>query len=222
MLHLELIRLVAIFLVLFNHTGTRGYFLYAVTDNAIARPFYMVLSILCKVAVPLFFMASGALLLPREESVGTVLRRRVSRMVIVLVLFSFIIYLYKANVEPEVRGFREFFTLLYSFRVAETYWFLYVYLSLLVMLPFLRRLARHMTDSEYVYLIVLQVLLVGLWPIARYLADLQPLAGTFTVPFVAQGVFFLLMGYFVEHRLWPRLEPRHVYWASAWLRWRSL
>ena len=58
LLHLDLLRIIAIFFVIFNHTGDRGYMLF--TDNvgtALYFP-YMAFSVLCKVAVPIFFMIS--------------------------------------------------------------------------------------------------------------------------------------------------------------------
>ncbi len=210
-LHLELIRLVAIFLVLFNHTGERGYSLYALTDSGVARPFYMILSILSKVAVPLFFMVSGALLVPKEESIATVFRRRVLRMAIVLILFSAAFYFSRVVTGNEDQGFRGFLTALYSSPVTGSYWFLYAYLALLVMLPFLRRLARGMTTQEYLYLIVLQVILVGLWPVVGYLGGLEPLQGSLRVALVEQSAaFFFLIGYFVEYKLCPLMTTRRI------------
>lgn len=91
-LYLDLIRAVSIFLVIFNHTGIKGFMLYSVATQSPLYPFYMFLSVACKPAVPLFWMVSGALLLPKEESIGRVYRHRVLRMVIVLVLFSAIYY----------------------------------------------------------------------------------------------------------------------------------
>ena len=66
--YLDALRILAIFLVLFNHTGVNGYALYMVRRGAALFPFYLFNAILIKVAVPLFLMVSGALLLEKEES----------------------------------------------------------------------------------------------------------------------------------------------------------
>ena len=69
-LHIEALRIVAALFVLFNHTGEEGFFLFAAWPATSPLCWaYLSLSILCKAAVPLFFMASGALLLTdkREE-----------------------------------------------------------------------------------------------------------------------------------------------------------
>ena len=63
-LHIEALRIVAALFVLFNHTGEEGFFLFAAWPSTSPLCWaYLSLSILCKAAVPLFFMASGALLL---------------------------------------------------------------------------------------------------------------------------------------------------------------
>lgn len=67
LLHLDLLRLMAILFVIFNHTSDRGYFLFADSVGSWLYFPYMASSVLCKVAVPIFFMISGALLLPKEN-----------------------------------------------------------------------------------------------------------------------------------------------------------
>jgi surface polysaccharide O-acyltransferase-like enzyme len=68
LIHLDLLRLIAIFLVIFNHTGERGYILFISKMGSPISLLYMAASVFCKIAVPLFFMISGALLLKKEES----------------------------------------------------------------------------------------------------------------------------------------------------------
>ena len=66
-LHLEMIRIIAVFLVIFNHTD--GFIYYIETTNRLTWLFSLGMAGICRIAVPLFFMVSGALLLDREESV---------------------------------------------------------------------------------------------------------------------------------------------------------
>lgn len=87
-IHLDLLRLVAIFMVVFNHTGDCGYMLFADKLNTPLYFPYLISSIFCKIAVPLFFMISGALLLPKQESFKQLFSKRILRMTIVLVLIS--------------------------------------------------------------------------------------------------------------------------------------
>ena len=69
-LYLEIMRIIATFFVIFNHTENKGYFLFASYDPQSVRFWlYMFLSIFCKYSVFLFFMISGCLLLNKDESI---------------------------------------------------------------------------------------------------------------------------------------------------------
>lgn len=85
----EWIRLTACFFVIFNHL--KGYVLFR-NASGIKQAFYMVISVITKINVPLFFMVSGALLLERQEDIVTVLKKRVSRICLVILLFELGIY----------------------------------------------------------------------------------------------------------------------------------
>ena len=67
-LDIELMRILAAFFVIFNHTGTTAFFLFPFYDvHTVSYWGCLFLSVFCKFSVPLFFMISGALLLDREE-----------------------------------------------------------------------------------------------------------------------------------------------------------
>jgi surface polysaccharide O-acyltransferase-like enzyme len=59
-LHMDILRIIAILFVLYNHTNERGYSLYAFPSSGILHIFYIVVAALIAVAVPIFFMISGA------------------------------------------------------------------------------------------------------------------------------------------------------------------
>lgn len=104
LVHVEILRVIAICLVVFNHTWTSGYMLYSAVGRSY-RYYYplLFLSIFCKAAVPIFFMISGALLLGREESYKELYVKRVARMLLALVFFSLMEYCYKLAMGVEYR-----------------------------------------------------------------------------------------------------------------------
>lgn len=53
-LYYEVLRIVAICCVIFNHTGDNAFFLFTVTDSPIEYILSMLFAILCKVGVPIF------------------------------------------------------------------------------------------------------------------------------------------------------------------------
>ena len=79
-LDIELIRIIACFFVIFNHTGEDGFFLFSRYDwKSISFWIYLMISIFCKCSVPLFFAVTGALLLEKEETAGRLWRHRIGR-----------------------------------------------------------------------------------------------------------------------------------------------
>ena len=79
-LHIEALRVIACFFVIFNHSQQRGYFLFsAYPQNSPEFWLYMALSVFCKFSVPMFFAISGALLLTKDESLSVIYKKRVFR-----------------------------------------------------------------------------------------------------------------------------------------------
>ena len=197
---MDLLRLAAIYLVIFNHTGERGYTLFAAQMDSPISFLYMMISIFCKIAVPLFFMISGALLLKKEESLKRLFLKRVLRIATVLVLISvpYYYWLHRANGV----GILNFLKWIYSESATTSLWYLYSYLALLLMLPFLRSMVKNMQQRDFVYLMIGYIVFVGILPCAEYLLfhETGVLHESFSpVLFMTQNVFFALMGYYFEH-----------------------
>lgn len=73
--YIDLLKIMAIYMVLFNHTKDKGFILFTIAQGSKLYPFYLFNAIWIKIAVPLFFMTSGALLLGKEESIGQILKK---------------------------------------------------------------------------------------------------------------------------------------------------
>ena len=89
--YLEILRIIAICFVIFNHTGLNGYWLFTQrTPDTLFFYIYLFLSLFCKFAVPLFMAISGAVLLGRTDEPVKKNRQRIFRIVTVLVVYSFV------------------------------------------------------------------------------------------------------------------------------------
>ena len=86
--YLDVLRIIAIVFVLFNHTNGYGFFLFSTVENTGAYIISLILSVVCKCAVPIFFMVSGRLLMEREESLRIILKKEYFGLQ--LFLFSFL------------------------------------------------------------------------------------------------------------------------------------
>lgn len=213
--HLDLMRLLAIYLVIFNHTGNRGYMLFSDVSDSPISFLYLAFSIFCKIAVPLFFMISGALLLKKEESLKQLFSKRIARMAVILLFISIPYYywLHRAN------GMRigDFLKYIYSNSATTSLWYLYSYIALLLMLPFLRSMVKNLSSKDYLYLFVGYITLVGVVPCLEYLlwgGEIAIYVNFSPVLFVTQNVFFALMGNYFENVLDVRhYNKKNVGWG---------
>ena len=167
--HLDILRMIAIWMVVYAHTWKMGYTLF--TEKLDSRFFwiYISFSILIRSALPIFWMISGALLLGKEETLKEVFKKRIVKFIVILISFSIMQYFYlffkQEVVNISIGNFLEKF---YSDCMAIAYWYLYAYLGFLLMLPFIRKIAKGMQNVEYVYLFVLYIFFTGIIPLFEY------------------------------------------------------
>lgn len=99
-------------------------------------------------------------------------------------------------------GLSDFFSWIYSNSASTSLWYLYSYLALLLILPFLRSLVKNIQKCDYLYLICGYLLFVGVLPCSEYLVfrEIGVLHESLSpVLFITQNVFYALMGYYFEH-----------------------
>lgn len=198
LVYLDALRIIAIMCVIFNHSGANGFFLYTTTDNLIIQIISIFISSFCKIGVLLFFMISGALLLNKEEPLKDIYLKRVLRYVIVILVFSFIHYVYQVENGQITFDWKDLIRKITTNQIYVPYWFLYSYLGFLMCLPFFRKFANALSNKDYIYLFVLYVINGGVFGV---------LARTFlgqiyiSMPFVADMLVYPLFGYFLAHRI---------------------
>lgn len=155
---IELLRIVAMFFVIFNHTWNLGWTLFATYPvGSFQFFFYMPIAVFCKFSVPVYFMISGALLLNKEETAQR-LKKRIIRMTIVLLSISLLYYVYDAligniQIKSINEMFVDFFCKILSGSTKYNLGFLYSYIAFLLILPFLRILAKNIKNNNiYIYI----------------------------------------------------------------------
>lgn len=154
-------------------------------------------SVVCKCAVPIFFMVSGRLLMEREESLRIILKKRVFRFAVVLVLFSMAVYC-AGNIMSGKNEFsiREVIKIVYRGTDIGTYWFLYAYVGVLLILPFIRSMRNVLTDTNMYYLFALRIVFLRILPVTIFAALGHPMGTLLKLYIVETPIFFFLSGYY--------------------------
>lgn len=207
----DVMRIVAIFLVLLTHTP--AYTLYFF-NTGLKQWTCLFASVTIKICVPLFFMISGALLLGKDEKWGTILKKRVSRFAITIVLFELLYVLVKYLVTLS-RGSEFNYTFLdllggiFAGDIIglESYWYMYAHLGILLSLPFLRAVAKNMKKSDFIALTLFHFIIWTLIPAVLLLLPDHNIEGTlihkdFTIPLAAvKSMYFPLAGFWLDRNV---------------------
>jgi len=192
-LYLDLAKVLAIFLVIVNHTNSQIFLSLSPSITWFSSLTYFYL---CRVAVPVFIMATGAVLLSRVEPYS-VHAKRIGRMMVVLVVFS-MFYLYVNNAFPTTfsDGLQTIKTLTGK-PASNALWYLYLYIGILFALPFLQRLIKALDKRDIEMLLIISLLLFGFLYSLTHGLGVQAYA-KIELTFFAYPVGYLCAGYYVQ------------------------
>lgn len=233
-IYLDIVRVFAILLVVYNHT--RGVFFLRDTGD-ITSWWLLLQNQVVKMAVPLFFMVTGALLLRKEENLTELIRVRVIRFLIVIILIAIVQYAFFCYRNAESFSILHVYMLVYQklwqYNGFYAWWFLYAYVGILLMLPILRIIARNLTLNLFLYFIGLQFILCCVWPALGMLLGRYMEFSQFNnwLPFHPESdwlpysagycAFYVLMGFYLEYKVtmdeWERNRGKYLIAAMACL-----
>ena len=221
--YIELLRIIAAALVIFAHLPASE--LYMKTTG-ISQFLNLIVIILTKISVPLFLMISGALLLRKQEDYKTVISKRFIRIFLALVIFNSAIYTLGylwALHKHEPTADYSIITLIkgiFSGNLDNTgvYWYLYIYLGMLLSLPFMQIIAPKIEKKDFIFLVAVHFIFISLLPILnivlRYVRfGTLTLNSGFDAPFANKLIFFYpFIGYYLDQKLdIENMEKKHLY-----------
>ncbi len=212
--HIDILRIIACLMVIFNHTNERGFLRY-VTDvpGTPAAVWNLLFSIACKSAVPIFFMISGSMLIRKEEP-ALATYRRIPRIIADYLIFSLVYYGCDAYLAGSPFSLKETLIKL----ITGPYWHLWYlcsYVALLITMPFLRDFARNLKLINAVLLYGLAVFLMGIMPVIEYFA--MPVSSSWKPSWMFADIFiYPLLGYFIDNRVDVRRIPGK-YMLALWM-----
>lgn len=196
----DILRIISIFLVMYTHTGLNAMYLYTETTGF---PHFVsfCLKALVQIGPMMFFMISGSLLLQKEEDLKTLFFHRILRIVAVIVVFSLFQRFYWAATSGALDQFSILGSLkdMYSVAVITQYWFLYAYLGMLIMLPFLRLIAKNIDEKGALYLLILVLVFKEIIPTFEIITDIGVL--NISLAILDKAILWPLLGYCIEYPL---------------------
>lgn len=197
---LDVIRATAALMVVVLHVAAGGF--YRFDSGWVAINLY---DSFVRVAVPLFLMVSGVLLLARREPLGDFLTNRAARILPALVFWSLVYATIQAGALPDAQ---DFLKRLVSGPIEYHLWYFYALLGIYAFVPVMRVLHQHASVSDTVLYLSLWAFVACVWPAtAAHLSLEYRLVDTFWLhSFAGLGVYVLLgatLHRFGLHRRFP-------------------
>jgi surface polysaccharide O-acyltransferase-like enzyme len=190
-LWVDLIRVVACFLVVLLHVCAQLIFNETIFRNSpVAWWSTNFLRTISVVAVPLFFMISGYLLLKKDEPILVFYTKRASRILVPFLFWQiFYLFFFIAIGQNSWEGGRYLLYAIKDNSVSVHFWFLYALISVYIIVPFLRKYVLAADNKNILCFLCF-------WFIYHSLGDtlniLRPVSTRFSVEFIT-----LYSGYFV-------------------------
>lgn len=209
--YLDVIKVLAMFFVIYSHSQI--YTLYYTSSKILETWIYMMLAMISKTGVPLFFMVSGVLLLGKNEAYSKIMKR-VIRFVFIIVIFESISwYVTQRSFSLSSVVFN-----ILADSVDWNSWYLWAYLGFLVCLPLLRKMMRCFDKHDFIYIIILHFVFASLLPIVNFIIKNHGggvyllcreeytneilLSNSFQIPLMTvKAIFYPIVGFYLDRSL---------------------
>ena len=191
-----MIRIFAILMVVVIHSNVA--FLLKNQGSA-AWIFVMEVTALCLVAVPLFFMISGALLLDCNSviSIYNLFHKRLPKQAIPFVFWSLIYVIARIAMGKLPLSIRSFIQLLYEPAYYQ-FWFMYALLAMYLLLPALQAVVLHLNQKQTEYILIIWLIFSVIIPGAEYFVPGFKISSHVDLILCEGYVGYFLLGYYLK------------------------
>lgn len=167
---IEVIRIVACFFAMVNHSTALYYNPNASIYMESPKRWFvsLVYLFLCKMAIPLFVMISGYNMLGKVDDYKKS-GKRLLRIIMVILVFSSIYYMNRwiNGALPTISVIEYINSIIYCPQTFS-HWYLYMYIGLLLMMPFLQKMIANMNKLDCQIMIGISLFVYGTLPIIEY------------------------------------------------------
>ena len=158
--------------------------------------FLSALSYLTAPGVGLFFMLSGALLLPVETGTGIFLRKRLLKIAIPIVLWTTLYLVARILIKGDAGSWKEWFSIPFSAQGNPTFWFLYTLIGLYIISPIISKWLKSASQKELEFYLILWFISL-LYPVLK-MALVINTSETGILYYVSGYVGYFVLGYYMR------------------------
>lgn len=192
----DVIRILSIFLVVVIHSNVA--YLAANTGTP-GWHFVMLATSVCLVAVPLFFMVSGALLLDTDEviSLDKLFFGRILKQALPFIVWS-AVYVLARIVMGKISFTLSAFTALLYEPAYYQFWFMYSLLAIYLLLPVLQAVVIKLSKRHLEYVLLVWLVFCTVFPVLERFVPGFAISGHVDLILCEGYVGYFLLGYYLK------------------------
>lgn len=190
--YLDILKIIACLCVIMNHAIEliKEYANHSFSGAL----FYSVNYSIYKVAVPIFIMITGVLLLGREDSYRDMLKK-IFRIMVPLLLLSLYLYI-KENTLAKF-SMLSFLKTFLKDPIRVPYWYLYMLIPLYLMTPFIQKMIKNFKKQDVIYFLLVVLLIPSLLNILSVYCSIQ-ISNSFYMAWFPLYIGYYVMGYYLN------------------------
>ncbi len=143
-------------------------------------------------------MISGVTLLKKEDSYKKNYIRFL-KILISLVIFSFIYYIKDCIATNSSISMINFFKLIYQKNITNAFWYMYLYLGIILMIPIIQRMVSNFKKLDLKYFIFFSLVVCGSMPILNYYFPNTIYSSNFDLFLFNVYLGLIFTGYYIEN-----------------------
>ena len=185
----DILRIIACLMIVMMHSSypqgnANGYFMSS-------------LSYFTASGIGLFFMISGALILPVSQDIGLFFRRRFVKVFIPVLIWSIFYLLCKQLIyDRSINWINSLLSIPFSTQGTSIFWFIYTLLGLYLLAPILSRWLQAASRQELEFYLVLWGISLC-YPFLKYIVDLNT-SNTGILYYFSGYVGYFVLGYYLK------------------------
>lgn len=197
---IDMLRVLACFLVIVNHTIPMVFLEFAPSSTWFASVVYFYIS---KVSVPVFVMIAGYTMLGKVDDYKKSMQR-VLRMIAALFVFSLPYYLLQCIVGDRINyGVMDFISSVLQNPLTIAFWFLHMYIGLMLMLPFVQKFVTNLTKKDCQIFIGITLFVSGTMPMVEHIFPTVTYSKLVDLALFDSYISMLLIGYYIKNYIVP-------------------
>lgn len=192
----DCLRIIATFMVIAIHSNV----IYLANNlGSVGWYFIMELTALCVIAVPVFIMISGAMLLDcgREIGIRELFFKRVSKQAIPFAIWSIVYVLIRVIMGKIPLNINSFVSLIKEPAYYQ-FWFMYTLLAIYLLLPVLQKIVIHASKKQIEYILILWLVFSVFVPMVSHFIPALTLSSHVDLILCEGYIGYFILGYYIK------------------------